>query len=290
MMEPEFSLINNAWSSIEGASDKIPPSDASIQPYVDSASDNETSERPVRERLEKASIASVAQEGSVHSTAGIGADKEKQFGHINSSVQARHTPSRAQKYESSPNGYHARMERNHSYDELARSGKQENYANEIEEERNHTLTQKQSTNMQSNHTEDISGLKAIREAGNLASDESSLDFDAVANSSQKYITELSSGKLPLSQRDWDDPDEGFAMFGARKKRSRDQLDAEIDREQKIVATEEAKAQRRSHEQERDTLEAEMKTQRCVGSVSPQSEERGSKIFSISTTQEVFILL
>ena len=233
-------------------------------------------------------------EGSVNLSTGIGAIKEDSFGHVSSSLQLRHTPSLAQSYEPSANGYHARVERKQSYDDLAMSGKQRIYAGDIEAKRSHTLMRKKSADFHFSHLKEFSRLKATGQAEKLAYDESSLDFDAGANASQIFVTRLDSGKLPLSHRDSDDPDKGYAMFGPRKKRSRDQLDADIDREQKIVATEEAKAQRRSEEQERDTpkvtavLEAE--TQRCMGSMSPQPDEGGSGIFSSSNPQGVSILL
>lgn len=293
-MEPEFSLLNSAWSSIKATSDKVSPPDASLQSYPDSASDNETSERPVRERLEKASIASVPKDGSVNSTTGIEANKDNSFGHVNPAVQSRHTPSFAQSCELSANGYHARGKRNQSYDDLAMSGKQEIYAGDIEAERNHTLTRKKSADFHFSYGKEINRLEPTGEAENLAYDESSLDLDAAANASQIFVARLGSGKLPSLHSDSDDRDKGFAVFGPRKKRSRDQLDADIDREQKIVATEEAKAQRRSEEQERDTLEAvavpEVETQRCMDSMSPQSEERGSGTFSSTNPQGVSILL
>lgn len=291
-MQSEFSPSENALFSIDGVSGRVSPSDFSLHPNTDSASDNETSERPVREKLKKASIASVPKDCSLYSATGIGADEDNNFRHVGSSIIPEHTSSPAKRYEASVNGCHARAERNRSYDDLLRSGKHEIYAGDTEAEINHVPTPKQSEEFHISDSEVKSRLKATREVENSGYDESSPDFDAATNASRSHFTKLGSSKSPLSQRDSDDLEMGFALFGPRKKRSRDQLDADIDREQKIVATEEAKAQRRSEEQERDTPETaavtDAETQRYIGSITSQSEERGLKSFDDSNTLRVVI--
>ena len=289
-MQPEFSSSNSALTSIEGASGRFPPSNISLHPNSDSASDNETGERPVREKLKKASIDSVAKDSHVYSTTGIRVDKDSKVEHINSSIKPEQISSLAKNDEAYVNGYHARAERNQSYDNLLMGGQHETSADHTGAGQNYTPMQKKAEDFHCSNLKEKSRLHATREVGNPKYDESSPEFDAATNASHVLLTTVDSDKLPLLRRDSEDLEMGVTLFGPRKKRSRDQLDADIDREQKIVATEEAKAQRRSEEQERESLETapatNADTQRCEGSTSSRPEERDSKTFSGSNAAEV----
>lgn len=291
-MQPEFSSSKNALSSIEGASGRVPPSDISLHPNSDSASDNEIGERPVREQLKKASIDSVPKDTLVYSTTGIRAGKDSKVEHI-TSFKPEESPSLAKNNEAYANGYHARAERNQSNDSLVMGGQHETYAVHTGAGKYNTPSQNKAEDFNCSNPKEKSQLQATREVENPGYDESSPGIDVAANASHVLLTTLGSDTLPLFRRDSEDLETGVTLFGPRKKRSRDQLDADIDREQKIVATEEAKAQRRSEEQERETLEIPQATdaerKRCVGSRSPQSEERDSTTFSISNAAEVAIV-
>lgn len=291
-MQPRPLSSNDALTSIEDVPGRVSPSNISLHPNTDSASDNETSERPVREKLKKASIASVPKDSLLYSRPGIAADADNQFEHVNSSIKSEHTSSLLKAFEASANGYRARVEQNRPHDNLATGEGCETYVDDTEAETNHGPTRKKSQDFHYNNLKARSLLKTTRELGGPKYDGLSPDLDAAINASQTFVTSIDSQNLPLSRRDSHDLEMGSALFGPRKKRSRDQLDTEIDREQKIVATEEAKAHRRSEEQERDTLETTAATdaeiQRFTEPISPQSEGRGSKTFSSSNTPGVSI--
>lgn len=291
-MQPNSSPPNDASSSIEDVSGRVYPSDISLHPNTDSASDNETSEKPVREKLKKASIAPMPKDSLLYSPTSGTADGDEGFAHVSSSTKPDRTVYLAKNVETSMNGYHGRAERSQSFDDLGMGRNYETYTSKNEGGGNYAPTRKKSTDIHDIDPKENILMQATRKAPGPEYDERRPDYDAATIPSQTLITRHDTNILPLPQRDSDDLEMGYSMFGPRKKRSRDQLDADIDREQKIVATEEAKAQRRSEEHERDTSETTMATdaevQRSTVPAGSQSEERDPRRFSNFETPEVSI--
>lgn len=277
-------------SSVEGLPGRVLTSDMPSNPHSDSASDNETSERPVREKLKKASIASMPKDSLGYSSSSVRADEDVEFRHANSSIKSELASSMGKTLDASANGCGGRAERNQSFEHLPLGGKYQIYACENEAERNTAPPRKIYIDVQSNNSKEKNPMKPMRQVAGAEHNDLSPDDNAATAPPPTLVPRIDSNILPLPQRDLDDFELGYALFGPRKKRSRDQLDADIDREQKIVATEEAKAQRRSEEQERDTLDATNDTaaeiRRNTAPSDSQCEESGPKIFSNSYTPGV----
>lgn len=291
-MSPKSSFLQDAFSSIEDVSSRILPSDVSSHPDTDSASDNETGERPVREKLKKASIASRPMDSSIHTSTGGGTDENNDFGRANSFTKPERTPSLARNFDASSNGCPAWAERNQLIAGLTMGGKYETYISENEAKENYSSIRKDSFNIHLKNLHEEAPTEALMQVAGPDNDQSSPDHNVTRTSSQAHITVIDSDILPLSKKSSDDLEMGHASFGPRKKRSRDQLDPDIDREQKIVATEEAKAQRRSEEHERDALDIIIATdaeiERGTSSAGSQCDEREIKKYSNSATTGVYV--
>ena len=262
-----------------------------MHPNTDSASDNETSERPVREKLKKTSIASMPQDSLLCPPTGDGAFEDNKFGRPNSSIKLELT-SLAKNPDASANRSSGKPERHQLFKDSSVGGQHESCVSVNEAGRTYTPTQK---NYISDHfisPKEKSPRQATKQAASPEYEKSEPGYDKTTISSRAIRPRDESDILALPQTDSDEHEMGYTLFGPRKKRSRDQLDAEIDREQKIVATEEAKAQRRSEEQERDSLKTttgiDAETQSRTVSASSQREKSGPRIFSNSSTLEVYI--
>ena len=91
----------------------------------------------------------------------------------------------------------------------------------------------------------------------------------IGGSTQLLSEPVKGEHITKSEKDSPDQEMRDSAFSPQKKRSRDQFDTEADREQKIPATEEARAHRRSDELERGEVSA-------IGNQSPVFPE-GSEV-------------
>lgn len=231
------------------ASDPSKISNQSLRPATDSASDNDASERPVREKLKKTSIASIPKSDSNHprsdfavepdpSTAAEKLGESSFEGHdvVKPGIESRGRPLRKR-----------------SFDDL---------------EADEAITGDRPIVDQSGHSrkrsrdvrvgEDLKGDERLKSADQLTvreedEDEAIKVEKDIRGYREGNTDEITKSLSQPSHQDVADQEMRDSAFSPRKKRSRDQLDTETHREQKIPATEEAKAHRRSEENEREGI-------------------------------------
>ena len=228
-------------------SDRSVTHNSSLHPSNDSASDNDASERPVREKLKKTSIASIPKSGLNPPRNDFAIEPESRIEGQRSreDSSAAHEPVKA---EVVPRG---RPLRKRSFDDL--EPEEDSVGDRsIAEPSGHVRKRSRDVRL----GEEIKGDERLRRPGQIPvqeeeeGEEGMLDKDlgAPRSGDKKQITNDLSRS---SDQDVVDQEMRDSAFSPRKKRSRDQFDTETHREQKIPATEEAKAHRRSEENERD---------------------------------------
>ncbi len=222
----------------------------SLHPATDSASDNDTSERPVREKLKKTSIASIPQTSTNHPRKDVAVDSES----ITVAQKPEVGPFRNQEVVKTDIESRGRPLRKRSFDDLE--------AEEDDAGDRPTVEQSGHSRKRSRDVrvgEDIKGDERLMGTGQVSVQEENeneneanmVDKDVNGSRDQNTVTTKDRSRSP--HRDIADEEMRDPAFSPRKKRSRDQLDTETHREQKIPATEEAKAHRRSEENEREEM-------------------------------------
>ena len=218
---------------------------SSPQPPHNLASEYEANEGPVREKLKKTSIASLARQNEPRSKADT---EEKQIdsdrqepptgGTLDIDVEGRGRPLRKRSFEDSG----ADKETENDFDKaINRSyeGRQRKRSKDVHADRV-AWTETQECGLSGSPVpEEVEGDTAVREMPAPGT---------VANTQTKSDSEHRSAAEDIADQEMSDH-----LFSPRKKRSRDPLDADPHREQKIVATEEARAHRRSEEFERSEI-------------------------------------
>ncbi len=213
---------------------------------TDSASDNDTSERPVREKLKKTSIASMPRDNLFSSRAHVEAEEDDGV------LSLRHDKDLISNEEPTNvcAGTRGRSLRKRSFDDLepTESDAAEVGAQLARAAGGHARKRSRDVRVGAG----LDGENRRRGAPELPVQE------VEENSSDNEMVGLDDNPSPKSVpppliQDIVDQDMTDSALSPRKKRSRDQLDNDTDREQKIPATEEAKAQRRSEENERDKV-------------------------------------
>ncbi|KAL8737037.1 MAG: hypothetical protein Q9181_002080 [Wetmoreana brouardii] len=194
----------------------------------DSASDNDTSERPVREKLKKTSIQSMAKNGSAPASSGPPMDHSSNTNPERPQEQgspSNRTPSPASESR-------GRLSRKRSYDDSIEPAVTASHAS------------KDNRDVQDD-------VKHARKR--------SRDVRAAQPQETRYTAAPTEQSLPEGESDDDvGPEKGApdremedTIRSPGKKRSGDELDTDSHRGQKIVATDEAKAHRRSEDSERN---------------------------------------
>jgi hypothetical protein len=276
-MQQESAPLGDGPPSLDGFLARSCRSDSSLHPNIDSASDNETSEKPVREKLEKASIAAVPGESMMYSEGDSSSDSVIDDGNIVEYASAPKSPERTLpvvRHPEDPTSEHrGRVERKRSSEHLGVEGHYLARTGEADGGTKYNSTRKRSRELFHSNPEDDRRVEVRSKTPGLDDEECKLDHAAATISSETRYAINASESLPMSEKGSEDLGMTPSIFGLRKKRSRDQLDADVDREQKIVATEEAKAQRRSEENERDAPET---TAAIIADVEKRPDSRGVK--------------
>lgn len=201
-------------------------SSPSLKPDQDRTSDIEASEGPVREKLKKTSIASIPRQADPSPAEG------NETGTPPTIDQVLESDAQVVKESLETNRKdRGRPEKKRSFDDL---GNDEAVQSEI----------------QSHGLASVAGRERKR-SKDVHTNRANKDIEVSHQPAD--LLPVESGDTFLVSNDTDLVYEGMdeLAFSSRKKRSRDQMDADTHREQKIPATEEAKAYRRSDEQERD---------------------------------------
>lgn len=251
----------------------------SLRPTSGTTSDNDASEKPVREKLKKTSIASISRHAKIKQEAEAKSDKN--FTNTTSSYQMDKT-SGEDANSKDVNLIRGRPVRKRSFDDLE-AGEAENDSTEIVGQR-----QEISNGHARKRSRDVRAGEPLNEDGRLRGMEIPVREEAEESTAEKMVHESSDSNSetavdaatePLSRveieagthsKDTDDTAQQKLSImtenrapeadqeavdhemrdstaSPRKKRSRDHFDSEVEREQKIPATEEARAHRRSDE-------------------------------------------
>ena len=213
---------------------------------ADSKSDADAGEPPVREKLKKTSLAAMPRSGTAPARADVHNSRntvmDTKEGHCEQELQPENLDSGVES--------RGRPIRKRSLKELD------------------TVETVQSDNNKA-HVESTDGharkrSRDVRSAANLKSDSRRVSLEIPlkeVNENPEPSTEMvDSGTIdmkasvetntPTSEQDVADEEMQESLMSPRKKRSRDQFEAESHREQKIAATNETRARRRSSEEER----------------------------------------
>ena len=222
-----------------------------LKPTSDRTSDIEASEGPVREKLKKTSIASIPQQVG---TSANGAEKEAEANTTIVHVLAHDTQGTGEG--SSPESAdRGRPVRKRSFDDLEMDkatpcdSHEPDTGNQDGRERKRSKDIRASRGPHSDINEVT--IVAIQPTDVVEMGKKAEEGDQ-STEAKKMPDDMNEEPIPASI-DTEVVDEEMlqSTFSPRKKRSRDHLDADNQREQKIPATEEAKAHRRSEEDERD---------------------------------------
>jgi len=242
------------------------PQTANLHPTGDSASDGDAGERPVREKLKKTSIASMPKHGI------ISAENEAEAPIDIIMASQENEDDQAPEPQLSNTGGEpmttgvedrGRAVRKRSLEDLdgADTG-------------NHISTE---TSISAHAREENEEVESGREAKALRED---LEETKIKESTPTSGPEVADHEMQES------------VLSPKKKRSRDHFEADIQREQKIAATEENRARRRSSEEERRALDQKKTTKGASEEESLQNgravapEDSTSKIHTDTSTTKV----
>lgn len=231
---------------------------------VDSASDNDTSERPVREKLKKTSLASLPRDNLMSPRAQTEPERDD-------AMLTHHDVAPNEQATCVYPGPRGRPLRKRSFDDIepAEGDPFEVTADVMCNTGGHA--RKRSRDVRVGAGFDGENRKrGATETPVQEVDEQNLSDNEMAELEDNRSPE--SGALSHIQGALDE-DMTDSTLLPRKKRSRDQFDTDMDREQKIPATEEAKAQRRSEESERNVVEKDLVNEGSAAERRDQVEQK-----------------
>jgi hypothetical protein len=268
------------------------PQTANLHPTGDSASDGDAGERPVREKLKKTSIASMPKHGI------ISAENEAEAPIDIIMASQENEDDQAPEPQLSNTGGEpmttgvedrGRAVRKRSLEDLdgADTG-------------NHISTETSISAHARKRSRDVRSGKHIKSESRRHSRQNSVreeNEEVESGREAKALREdLEETKIkestPTSGPEVADHEMQESVLSPKKKRSRDHFEADIQREQKIAATEENRARRRSSEEERRALDQKKTTKGASEEESLQNgravapEDSTSKIHTDTSTTKV----
>ena len=243
----DFAQDNRLPQSINSQSITPKEPKASLHAVADSASDNDVGERPVREKLKKTSIASIPKYG----TALVRAGSEDTEDHVMVSQDVEECIVSDRDITHTTVEPRGRPIRKRSFDDLEAAESILNGPADDGLEKRSGHARKRSTDIRIGNVLEDSERR-------IGSPEAPVPEEDEMGEGGKDMSGSDEGHLITRETDTKSLDRGpeiqgmtEAVIGPRRKRSRDHFDTEADREQKIAATDEAKAQRKSEESERE---------------------------------------
>lgn len=226
------------------AQSDLRPHTTSENRHADSASDNDASERPVREKLKKTSIAAMPKYGVIPAR-----DDGEGDGDVMTSNNTEEGPTLGDEGPQDGQEYRGRLSRKRSFAEL-KAAESHEMDNTPEKSSGHTRKRSRDVKVGESRR-DGSGRTSSLGASVEEQMEEKPDHEVLSESAQeKPVKEAGT---PPSNDEPPDHVMRESAFSPRKKRSRDRFEEEIDREQKIAATEETRARKRSQEEERNQV-------------------------------------
>ena len=224
---------------------------SSPKPPRDNTSDNEASEGPVREKLQKTTIASMPKDHNMQSSISIAED----LGQSHQIIRMALDPTTLGNSSISDTQDRGRLFRKRSFEDTAADTEERCNANDTI---THTLEGRERKRSKDVHTGRIPRTDLYEQGPIRSPVTEEVEFGessdvanqpgprAVSDNDKDMESEQLVGGADIADQEMRNH-----TFSPRKKRSRDPLDTDPHREQKIVATEEARAHRRSEEYERD---------------------------------------
>lgn len=281
------------------------PSSTSLRPITDSVSDNDTSEKPVREKLKKTSLASmsshivgrpqIALEATEENSAAdtLFRDSSPENEASKTGVQPRGRPVRKRSFDDldtpevegdeagrehqakpNANGHLRKRSRDVRVGEMPKQNRRPLLAGiSVREESQDSINGVDTSEPFVNEPNSVvDGQSPVTESLSQVEIEQDKQTQDIVEPTH-FISGAAQQIDPVDKEtETADHEMEDSASSPRKKRSRDQFDSEADREQKIPATEEARAHRRSDELER----GEGSVMRNRSSVSPESSEIAEK--------------
>ena len=210
---------------------------------MDSPSDNDASERPVREKLKKTSIAAMPKYGIIPARD----DAEGDGDDVMTSHNFEEGPTLGEEAVQDAQETRGRPSRKRSFEDLKTTE-----SHELEN------TAEKSSGHIRKRSRDVKVGEPRKEGGGRTSSlGASVEEQMEEKNDHEVLSESAEGNAieetgtPPSLDEPADHVMRESALSPRKKRSRDRFEEEIDREQKIAATEETRARKRSQEEERE---------------------------------------
>lgn len=251
-----------------------PPHTTNVHPTGDSASDGDAGERPVREKLKKTSIASMPKYGiiSAENQAEAPVDIVMASQETEDDQAPEHQlPSADVEPRTSGVEDRGRAVRKRSLEDL-----------DAADMSNHISTETAIGAHARKRSRDVRSGKHIKSESRQRSPQNSVreeneEFES-GKEARALREDLEETKIkestPTSGPEFADHEMQESVLSPKKKRSRDNFEADVQREQKIAATEENRARRRSSEEERRAMGQNEKTE---GISEEQSLQNGHAI-------------
>jgi len=259
-----------------------PPHPTDLRPTGDSASDGDAGERPVREKLKKTSIASMPKYGT------ISAENEAEA--PVDIVMASQEFEEDQAPEHQPPGADAEH-RTTGVEDRGRAVRKRSLEDlDAADTSNHISTETSISAHARKRSRDVRAGKHIKSESRQRSSQNSVreeneEFES-GREAKALREDLEETKIkestPTSGPEFADHEMQESVLSPKKKRSRDQFEADVQREQKIAATEENRARRRSSEEERRALGQKEKTE---GVSEDQSLQNGHAVAPKDSTSK-----
>lgn len=210
--------------------------------HADSASDNDTSERPVREKLKKTSIAAMPKYGIILARD----DAEDDGDDVMASQNLEEGPTLGEESDQDAQESRGRPSRKRSFEDIKTT---ESHEMDNIEERSSGHTRKRSRDVKVGEPRKEGGGRTSSLGASVEEQKDEIDHEVLSEPAKGKAIE--EDDTPPSNDEPADHVMRESAFSPRKKRSRDRFEEEIDREQKIAATEETRARKRSQEEERE---------------------------------------
>ena len=255
------------------------PQTAHLTPSGDSASDGDAGERPIREKLKKTSIASIPKYGIAEANATFEEPEEHSDTVMASQEVMEEIPAGTWQADTDTNE-RGRPHKKRSFDDI----------DAVETSKDTPLSASMSAHARK-RSRDVRSVEGTKSASHRRSPEASVREESEALESQKQDSALrdeledttikeNASKPPSETTDHEMQE---SVLSPKKKRSRDQFESESHREQKIAATDENRARRRSSEEDRpETAGAEIVESKS----DQQSNQNGDVVFTTKPPEEI----
>ncbi|MCJ1415895.1 hypothetical protein MMC32_002230 [Xylographa parallela] len=249
-----------------------------LAPSGDSASDGDAGERPIREKLKKTSIASIPKYGIAEANATTD-EPEEHPDTVMASQEATEETSPDIQHVGAEVRERGRPHKKRSFDDI----------DAVEASKDDPLDASMSAHARK-RSRDIRSVDGKKSASRRRSPEVSLQEESEAIESQKQDSALrdeledTTIKENVSKPPSETADHEMheTVLSPKKKRSRDQFESESHREQKIAATDENRARRRSSEEDRPETAGSVIVE---SSTVEQSKQNGNVIIPTEPSTE-----